>query len=160
MEIKSIINSKNNELTDKKNIAQEFNNFFSTIGKKLADKIGNLKNSWSAGGERRMTDSFLLTPVTEKELNKHIMSLKNGVKGGEDEICSNIIKQYKDKLIQPIMHIVNIVFCTGVYPEVLKTAVIIPLYKQGDKKITNNYGPIALTSTVSKIMEKCLRSKL
>lgn len=157
VEVKTIVNSDNIELTDKKLIADEFNSFFTSIGKKLADNITPCING---NGERGTVNSFLLTPSSRNEILIQIQSLKNGVKGGEDCICSDIVNRFKEILIKPLYHIVNIVFGAGVFPEILKSTVVIPLYKQGDRKSINNYRPIALTSTISKIIEKCFRFKL
>ena len=159
-EIKSVVNCNNIEITDKKIIANEFNSYFANIGKNLANRTVQVGNIENPGEESRLVDSFFFNPISKSEIIKQINSLKNGVKGGEDCISSNIIKKYKDKLIKPLLHIINVVFSTGVFPEILKSATIIPLHKQGDKKLLNNYRPIALTSTIGKIIEKCFRLKL
>lgn len=36
--------------------------------------------------------------------------------------------------MEPLTLIINIIFSTGVFPEVLKNATIVPLYKQGENK--------------------------
>lgn len=159
-EIKSIISSDNIELSSKKQIADEFNNYFSKIGKKLAQKIKNSVVLVEEQGIQRVTKSCYLNPITDTELIKEINNLKNKVKGGKDCISSDLVKKYKEYLIKPLSHLVNVVFSTGIFPEIFKTATIIPLYKQGDKKSTNNYRPIALTSTISKLLEKCIKLRM
>nr|CAI5855259.1 unnamed protein product [Callosobruchus analis] len=158
-EIREILDSDKKVLTGKKEIANEFNNYFSNIGKRLANNIGRAGIQLFRG-QRSKVNLFFLTPVTELELSREIQSLKEGVKGGDDCISSSIVKQYKDFLKKPLLHIVNKIFVTVVFPETLKKAIVIPWYKQGDRKSTCNYRPIALTSTISKIVEKCLRSKI
>ena len=49
---------------------------------------------------------------------------------------------------------INQSLCTGIFPEKLKVAKVIPLYKKGDNHLFDNYRPISLLSTVSKIFEK------
>lgn len=161
-EINNLLDSENREITDKQKITEEFNKYFSNVGKQLAERIG-LNNAAQINKRLKRTrfvDSFFLNPVSEKELKKHIMTLKGGVKGGEDGISSDMIKRYQYYLIKPLLHITNIVFVSGVFPDILKTAIITPLHKQGDKKLANNYRPIALTSTISKVIEKCFKSQL
>ena len=63
-------------------------------------------------------------------------------------------------LIQPLKHIVNLVFSTGIYPDVFKKSVIVPIYKGGDRHDRHNYRSIALTSCVSKLVEKCIKLRL
>lgn len=159
-EINSIRGTNNVEISNKNSIAEEFNKYFSGIGKKLADKINNKTLTGVNVVEKRAEVSFFLNPISESDLNKEIKSLKKGVRGGEDEISSDIIKRYIPYIMKPLLHIVNVVFSTGVFPEILKTAIVIPLHKQGDRQVMSNYRPIALTSTISKIIEKCYRRQL
>jgi hypothetical protein len=49
---------------------------------------------------------------------------------------------------------------TGVIPEQLKTAKIIPIYKSGDKTLFNNYKPIRLLPAFSKLLEKLVCKQL
>ena len=50
--------------------------------------------------------------------------------------------------------------CTGIasgcFPDILKIAEIIPVYKAGAKNICSNYRPISIINPFSKIFEKCL----
>ena len=48
----------------------------------------------------------------------------------------------------------------GIFPSILKNAIIIGIFKSGDKSNPKNYRPIALTSHLSKIMERVVRSDL
>ena len=37
---------------------------------------------------------------------------------------------------------------------------IVPIYKSGEKMDMNNYRPISLLSCISKILEKCIKTRL
>ena len=51
-------------------------------------------------------------------------------------------------------------FATGIYPDQLKIAKVIPVFKKGDKLLVSNYRPISLLSNVNKIFEKLVYSRL
>jgi hypothetical protein len=49
---------------------------------------------------------------------------------------------------------------TGTFPSRLKYTLIIPIFKNGDKKKIANYRPISLLPSFSKILEKIMYSRL
>ena len=49
---------------------------------------------------------------------------------------------------------------TGVFPLVLKTAKVVPVFKKDSKLDYSNYHPISLLSNVQKILEKLMYKKL
>ena len=51
-------------------------------------------------------------------------------------------KQCINAYITPLTYILNQSMTEGVFPDLLKTARVIPLYKSGEKKKINNYRPI------------------
>lgn len=55
---------------------------------------------------------------------------------------------------------VNLSFSSGIFPRILKTALVIPLYKKGNPKLIDNYRPISLLPTVSKILERAISYRL
>ena len=57
-------------------------------------------------------------------------------------------------------HICNLSFVTGVVPDSLKLAKVIPVYKKGDKSQPGNYRPISLLSVFDKVLEKLICKRL
>ena len=51
-------------------------------------------------------------------------------------------------------------FQSGVFPHRLKVARVVPIYKAGSKKNVNNYRPISVLPSLSKLFEKLLLSRL
>ena len=49
---------------------------------------------------------------------------------------------------------------SGVFPDTLKIARVIPLFKSGDRNDISNYHPISLLPVISKIFEKLIHSRL
>ena len=60
----------------------------------------------------------------------------------------------------PLSIIINQSLCTGVFPNRLKLAKVIPLYKKDDNKSFGNYRPISLLSSLSKVFEKIFFDQL
>ena len=57
-------------------------------------------------------------------------------------------------------HIFSLSLNSGVFPEKFKISRTVPIFKQGDPSICDNYRPISLTQTFSKILKKMVAIKL
>ena len=55
---------------------------------------------------------------------------------------------------------INLSFSTGIFPNVLKIAKVLPLFKGGSSQDINNYRPISLLSIFDKIIEKLMHKRL
>ena len=60
----------------------------------------------------------------------------------------------------PFSEICNSSFQEGIFPEKNKITKLIPIHKKGSIKDVNNYRPISLLPTFSKIMEKLVANRL
>ena len=69
-------------------------------------------------------------------------------------MCWLVLKQCMDYIMKPLVHICNISFQHGIFPDQMKIAKIKRLYKNGDKYSIQNYRPISVLSAFSKILEK------
>ena len=61
--------------------------------------------------------------------------------------------------LEPLEHIINLSMTTGIAPYELKKAIVIPLFKNGDPNIFNNYRPISLLPIFSKVIEKVIYAR-
>jgi Notch-like protein len=102
--------------------------------------------------------------MSKSEIIDAISCLKDKttlVMGG---ISSNFVNKIADPISNPLYIIFSKSMESGEIPSPLKMAKIIPLFKSGDKSLMDNYRPIALLDTFSKIFEKivckCLTSFL
>ena len=59
-------------------------------------------------------------------------------------------------LIEPLTSIINQMLKTCVFPDKLKVAKVIPLFKKGYSKLLTNYRPISLLPSLSNIFEKVI----
>ena len=64
-------------------------------------------------------------------------------------------------LICPLLtHICNLSLSEGIFPDELKLANVIPIFKSGDHETFNNYRPVSTLCTISKVFEKIMYSRL
>ena len=61
------------------------------------------------------------------------------------------------KLLKPL---INESIKQGLFPDCLKSAIVIPIFKKGNTENLNNYRPISLLPVMSKIFEKVLNAQL
>ena len=104
--------------------------------------------------------SLYLFPVNESEVLDIILNLKNTDSKGPDNIPTSLIKSCGHELCQILTYINNCSLLDGVFPEKLKMAKIIPIFKSGDVNIISNYRPISILSAFSKITEKLVSTRL
>ena len=91
-----------------------------------------------------------------EDVIKIIHNLKPKSSCGFDEISVKLIKFAKNELCKPITVIVNQCLETGIFPDKLKIAKVIPLFKKGDPEQIDNYRPISILPAISKIIENTI----
>jgi len=103
--------------------------------------------------------NFSNCPVTESEILDAIAMLLPKKTEDYNGVSLFFLKKFKNYLVKPLRHIFNCSFSSAVVPLQFKIAKVIPLFKSGDKSLPDNYRPISLLSSFSKIFEKvvCLR---
>ena len=54
----------------------------------------------------------------------------------------------------------NLSFSKGIFPDKLKMARVVPIFKKGDKSIPGNYRPISILPIISKLFEKLVNNRI
>ena len=103
---------------------------------------------------------MFLFPVTESEVEKVANDLKNKLSAGIDDIPDYVVKRCIQVLKKPLANIYNASLELGIFPDQLKIAMVIPLYKKGNKNYISNYRSIAQLSVFSKLLEKLMYNRL
>ena len=152
------INEENQ--TEPQKITETFNNFFSEIGGNLAKNFPNDFSEFQNYLGESATYSMFLFNTTEAEIIKIIKSLKNTNSTGFDNFSTKFIKLSAPILAPALVKLFNLSIQTGVYPDLLKVAKVIPIFKKGDSTSVNNYRPISILSPINKIFEKIIYSRL
>ena len=137
------------------------------MGKK--SNIGlNLSNHIAYSGEKdceyylkdNLNCKFALNEVDEQTISKTIDNLPNKASCGFDNISTIFLKQIAPTIIKPLTLLINQVFNTAIFPDRLKLAKVIPVFKKGDSKLINNYRPISLLPVISKVLETIIANQL
>lgn len=80
---------------------------------------------------------------------------------GRDRISYSMLKNLPDVAIKIILDVYNQIWNEGTLPKDWKNAIVIPVAKPGkDATKSSSYRPIALTSTLCKVMEKMIVRRL
>ena len=78
---------------------------------------------------------------------------------GHDNISNVLLKKLGRSVTTPLSIIFNKSLEEGVFPEDMKLADVVPLFKSKDRNECTNYRPISLLLTISKLLEKVVYSR-
>uniref|UniRef100_A0A3Q2ZQH6 Reverse transcriptase domain-containing protein n=1 Tax=Kryptolebias marmoratus TaxID=37003 RepID=A0A3Q2ZQH6_KRYMA len=147
-----------NEIYDQHEIVNEFNNYFVNVGPSLAAKIPIVKTvSHTVMG---CTESIFLDGTDKEEIMNIVKNFANKRSKDWVDMDMMFVKEIMGCVIEPFTYICNLSFSTGIFPDNMKTAKVIPLYKSGEKCMFTNYRPISLLPQFSKILEKLFVTRL
>ncbi|MEX3613620.1 MAG: reverse transcriptase domain-containing protein [Burkholderia gladioli] len=79
---------------------------------------------------------------------------------GFDGVPVKVLKSMHSEILKPLSHLINLSVISGTIPECLKLATIFPIHKKRDYDAKENYRPISLLSTFSKIFEQIVYNRL
>lgn len=135
--------------TSLKDPAESFASFFS-------DKVTAIVDSFPPIQRTEYIPSFddlqfnIFDQITAVDLNK--MSIKCS---SADPAPTNFVRKVLPSLVPTMVEMINSSFTTGVFPNALKDATLIPIIKdkKADVNQLKNYRPISLLSYISKVLE-------
>lgn len=156
------ISYNNNNYTNPKDIANALNKHFTNIGVQLVNNMDTNKDD-----QKRYLDNLFTThhqfkfqKINQQELIKINKTIKNKKSSGPDSIPTVISKITTAEIPHVMTHLINLSLENGFVHNRLKEATIIPLFKSGSMTNPNNYRPISLINSFSKIVEKIVSSQL
>ncbi len=148
-------------ITNNMDIAENFNSFFTEIGKNPSNSI----NPTVRTAESYLT---LIENIPDLELNSvrpsnivdivKTMEAKSSL--DSDGLSTCMIKNIINEISTPLAHIFSLSIEQGIFPKRLKSARVVPIFKSGNPELTDNYRPISLLSGLSKILEKLVAIQL
>ena len=141
-------------------IANIFNNFFTSVAAKTKGSIKYSHKHFSNFLKNRSDDSFFLSPSDKYEIINIISSLDPNKSTGPNSIPTKILKPRKNDISTQLSDIFDVSFSTGVFPYILKIAKAVPTFKKQSKLVYSNYCPISLLSNLEKKIGKLMYSRI
>ena len=161
------LNSDGRTHFDPKVTSGLFNDFYTTVAKKL---VNSLPSSSGIFGydfcvqfyrkKRVFSPAFSLSPVSRHFIRKQLLSLKVNKSTGLDGISSRFLRDGADGITDPVKHIINLSITSEIVPSDFKLARVKPLFKKGSRLDVGNYRPVSILPVLSKILERAVNDQL
>ena len=153
------IKSNDTLIDDPTMIANSFNNFFVNVGPNLDKEIPKTPISPLSYLKSRVVEDFVFSLTCNAEVMMLILKLDDS-KSGPDTVPTNVFKIAAPIIVPHLVSIFNLSLQSGIFPDPLKLAKVIPIFKAGSKLLVTNYRPISLLPILSKIFEKIVHKQL
>ena len=155
----SYITMNNQVIRNPSDMAEAFNKYFVDIAPNLDNNIPPTYINPLDFLRGDYPTSMSVPPVLPQDVVRVISSLKNK-KSNTKEVSVSLLKANKEQIAVPLSILFNQSVEKDTFPQSLKHATVIPIYKKGPKDDIANYRPISLLSTYSKIFEKLMKKFL
>ncbi|KAI5640470.1 reverse transcriptase (RNA-dependent DNA polymerase) domain-containing protein [Phthorimaea operculella] len=166
-------NKKNNNITSKiilknnerlisrpKDIADIFVDTFNlSCNTNLAQQPQEAQSLLTSSVKRVDTD-MTLRMTNKTEITNIVKNMAPKRSSGYDDIPNSIIKDNIDCLSEPLTYFFYLCLNQGIFPDQLKIAKIVPIYKKSCRVDPKNYRPISRLPILSKVLEKLLKSRI
>ena len=147
--------------TDEKKVAEKFNEFFCNVSHDDNPILEmNPPGGTLDGQDPSPYNIFSFNHTTCDQVVEIVNNLPNKASCGFDGMSTSLLKSSITALKQPITIIINQCLDKGCFPNLLKISRIKPLFKKNDKCLLDNYRPISLLPSISKIFEKVIYKQI
>ena len=152
----------NNKLvSEPKEVAETFNEYFSSIAEKLQKKIKHAPKHFSSFLKNPNPYNFFIMPANITQVINTINELNSSKSLGPYSTPTDIFHLIKLNVAEPLTEIINLSFQEGIYIDQLKIAKVVAIFKEkGCHMDCTNYRPISLLSNINKIIEKLMHERL
>ena len=117
-------------ITNPYDIANTFNNYFASIAETTKKSIKYSHKHFSDYLSNKSSTTIFLQPTDKEEITNIISSLNSNKASGPNSIPYRILFLLKNEISKQLADLFNISFITGVFPSVLKTAKVVPVFKK------------------------------
>ena len=108
----------------------------------------------------RKKESFRFITVNEVEVLLLLESIDIKKSFDLDKVYPLPLSSAVPIIYSPLTYVINLSLKQGIFPDSLKVAKVIQIFKQGSRSLCNNYRPISVLSPLSKIFQRCILNQL
>ena len=139
--------------------------YFLTVALNLVKKITNVTKLFDIDSQKFkqyyrdkgvIPKSFKISKILKQFILKELCKLNPTKSTGIDGIKPIFLKDGAQIIKSAITHIINLSIETEKVPDLLKQAIVKPLFKKGSRLEVGNYKPVSLLCITSKILEKAV----
>ena len=149
---------KNNTFVTASEICIILNDYFVNVGPNLSAKIDNVTST--PHNISSNTKSLFFQPIIPLEVYQKINKLNLKKATGPENISLTFYKKANECISNFLCNLFNKCVESGFFPPPLQQAKVISIYKSGKHYLTNNYRPISLSYSTSKIFESLILKRL
>ena len=88
------------------------------------------------------------------KVRRLLRSLKNKTSSATDQLDNRAVKMAADYIAGPLHHVITLSTMQEKFPSSRKMTKTVPLHKKNPPLLTENYRPVAILSSISRILEK------
>ena len=136
-------------------MADLMNYRYVTLGDYKSSTIPYVKNT-----SEKLKNKFNFQLVNSNEVIQILNNLNIKKPQGPSRIPCWVFKDAAPAIKEHITYLMNLIIITNRFPEDLKKAYMMPIFKKGERNEPSNYRPIAITPILSKIFEKLLAKQI
>lgn len=153
----------NERITERRVIANAFNQYFTSIASNMNKKSENIdkpqkdRPSYNSFLQNSIKNTIFMQDCTELEVEKVINNLQNGK---ASDIPISVIKKSSPVIRSHLAYHFNTLMAQGHFPDKLKLAKITPIFKKGNAELLENYRPVSILPIFGKVFEKIIYTRL
>ena len=152
-------------MTDKNEISNGFNKFFSSIARNMNSKLYSSKLAPNPGHSKKFShymknrtiNSIYLSNCSDIEIESIVKELGNDK---ASDIAISILEKFFPIISGHLANFFNSFMESGIFPDILKVGKITPVFKKGNSQLMTNYRPISLLPIIGKIFEKVIYKRM
>ena len=157
-----ILNEEEKIISDQKDVCHIFNNFFINVAKDIGSNNDSSFETHPSilkihEQSDQCSEPFRFEHIDSTYVHKSISKLQTKKATGVDGISAKVLKSCAESIAQPICDLINFSFDKNSFPRNLKQAQVLPIFKKKDPLDKQNYRPVSILPTISKIYERAIQ---